>query len=47
MQSEAEMKPYTAQDIRITAGGGLNLFLLDWPEGRRASPASVAGRAAG
>ncbi|PXA87131.1 alpha-L-fucosidase [Nostoc sp. 3335mG] len=34
MQSEAEMKPYTAEDIRITAsGGGLNLFLLDWPNG--------------
>jgi alpha-L-fucosidase len=34
MQSEAEMKPYTAEDIRITASnGGLNLFLLDWPDG--------------
>jgi alpha-L-fucosidase len=33
MQSEAAMKPYTAEDVRITAsGGGLNLFLLDWPE---------------
>ena len=34
MQSEAEMKPYTAQDVRITtSGGGLNLFLLDEPDG--------------
>jgi alpha-L-fucosidase len=34
MQSEAEMKPYTSQDVRITtSGGGLNLFLLDWPDG--------------
>ncbi|UAK23047.1 alpha-L-fucosidase [Sphingomonas nostoxanthinifaciens] len=34
MQSEDAMKPYTAEDVRITAGGGgLNLFLLDWPSG--------------
>jgi alpha-L-fucosidase len=34
MKSEAAMKPYTAEDIRLTAGkGGLNLFLLDWPAG--------------
>lgn len=47
MQSEAEMKPYTAQDIRITAGGGgLNLFLLDWPEGE-ARIACLGRRASG
>ncbi len=51
MQSEAAMKPYTAQDVRITtSGGGLNLFLLDTPEGelriaclgRRAARGTIA-----
>jgi len=47
MQSEADMKPYTAQDVRITAGGGgLNLFLLDWPVGE-ARIACLGRRAAG
>jgi len=47
MQSEEAMKPYTAEDIRITAGGGgLNLFLLDWPAGE-AKIACLGKRAAG
>ena len=34
MQSEEKMKPYTAEDVRFTTGGGgLNAFLLDWPTG--------------
>ncbi|WP_019831419.1 alpha-L-fucosidase [Sphingomonas sp. PR090111-T3T-6A] len=47
MQSEEAMKPYTAEDVRITAsGGGLNLFLLDWPTGE-AAIACLGQRAAG
>ncbi len=47
MQSEAEMKPYTADDIRITASnGGLNLFLLDWP-GHETQIACLGRRATG
>lgn len=34
MQNEGEAKPFTAQDVRFTAGKGvLNAFFLDWPEG--------------
>jgi alpha-L-fucosidase len=41
------MKPYTAEDVRITtSGGGLNLFLLDWPTGE-AKVACLGKRAAG
>ncbi|USI74825.1 alpha-L-fucosidase [Sphingomonas morindae] len=33
MFSEDAIKPFTARDLRITAGrGGLNLFLLEWPQ---------------
>ncbi|HMI19838.1 MAG TPA: alpha-L-fucosidase [Sphingomonas sp.] len=32
--TETVIKPYTAEDVRITTDrGGLNLFLLDWPIG--------------
>lgn len=53
MQNEGEAKPFTAEDVRFTAGRGvLNAFFLDWPAaeaaiaslGQRALPGAVIER---
>jgi hypothetical protein len=37
MMAEGEAKPFTAEDIRFTVGGGgLNAFFLDTPRGESA-----------
>lgn len=45
--AEAQTRPFTAEDIRFTSGGGrLNAFFLDWPEGQSAI-ASLGRQAVG